>query len=107
MDATRYRLTLSPGGELTQIGSDGGLLAAPVVHRALRPGPMRAGRAGRRATRRRLLAAANRYGLVDVIAQAVDRHLDAAERSCDPLRPAVAAALASGRKVATAPSGWR
>ena len=38
-----------------------------------------------------LHAAANRYGLVDVVAQAVDRHLDAAERSGDPLRPAVAA----------------
>ena len=36
-------------------------------------------------------AAANRYGLVDVVAQAVDRHVDAAERSGDPLRPAVAA----------------
>lgn len=36
-------------------------------------------------------AAANRYGLIDVVAQAVDRHLDAAERSGDPLRPAVAA----------------
>lgn len=38
-----------------------------------------------------LHAAANRYGLLDVVAQAVDRHLDTAERSGDPLRPAVAA----------------
>ncbi|MGH3923726.1 MAG: multicopper oxidase family protein, partial [Pseudonocardiaceae bacterium] len=34
-NARRYRLTLAPGGDLVQIGSDGGLLAAPVVHQAL------------------------------------------------------------------------
>ena len=34
---------------------------------------------------------ANRYGLIDVIGQAVDRHLTAAGLSGDPLRPAVAA----------------
>lgn len=34
---------------------------------------------------------ANRYGLVDVVGQAVDRHVTAADLSGDPLRPAVAA----------------
>ncbi|MDQ3989136.1 MAG: helix-turn-helix domain-containing protein [Actinomycetota bacterium] len=34
---------------------------------------------------------ANRYGLVDVVGQAVDRHVTAARLSGDPLRPAVAA----------------
>ncbi len=38
-NARRYRLALQPGGPLTQIGSDGGLLAAPVVHRALDVAP--------------------------------------------------------------------
>ena len=38
-NARRYRLALSPGGELTQIGSDGGLLAAPVRHTALDVAP--------------------------------------------------------------------
>jgi FtsP/CotA-like multicopper oxidase with cupredoxin domain len=38
-NARRYRLALSPGGELTQIGSDGGLLAAPVGHTALDVAP--------------------------------------------------------------------
>ncbi|GAA3685810.1 multicopper oxidase family protein [Nonomuraea antimicrobica] len=31
-NARRYRLRLSPGGRFTQIGSDSGLLAAPVAH---------------------------------------------------------------------------
>ena len=34
---------------------------------------------------------ANRYGLIDVVGQAVDRHITAANLSGDPLRPAVAA----------------
>ncbi len=34
-NARRYRLTLAPGGDLVQIGSDGGLLAAPIVHHSL------------------------------------------------------------------------
>jgi len=38
-NARRYRLALSPGGELTRIGSDGGLLAAPVRHTALDVAP--------------------------------------------------------------------
>ena len=38
-NARRYRLALAPGGSLTQIGSDGGLLAAPVVHRELDVAP--------------------------------------------------------------------
>jgi FtsP/CotA-like multicopper oxidase with cupredoxin domain len=31
-NARRYRLALTPGGRFTQIGSDAGLLAAPVAH---------------------------------------------------------------------------
>ncbi|MFI7700266.1 multicopper oxidase family protein [Nonomuraea sp. NPDC049480] len=31
-NARRYRLALTPGGRFTQIGSDAGLLTAPVVH---------------------------------------------------------------------------
>lgn len=38
-NARRYRLALQPGGEFVQIGSDGGLLAAPVRHRALTVAP--------------------------------------------------------------------
>ncbi|MBF8190996.1 multicopper oxidase family protein [Nonomuraea sp. K274] len=34
-NARRYRLRLTPGGRFTQIGSDAGLLAAPVVHDAI------------------------------------------------------------------------
>ena len=41
---------------------------------------------------------ANRYGLVDVVGQAVDRHLAAAGLSGDPLRPAVAAYRRAGRQ---------
>ncbi|MGH3980284.1 MAG: multicopper oxidase family protein, partial [Pseudonocardiaceae bacterium] len=38
-NARRYRLALAPGGSLVQVGSDGGLLAAPVVHDALDVAP--------------------------------------------------------------------
>jgi spore coat protein A len=38
-NARRYRLALQPGGEFVQIGSDGGLLAAPVRHRVLTVAP--------------------------------------------------------------------
>lgn len=38
-NARRYRLALQPGGEFVQVGSDGGLLAAPVRHRALTVAP--------------------------------------------------------------------
>ncbi len=41
---------------------------------------------------------ANRYGLIDVVGQAVDRHLAAAGLSGDPLRPAVAAYRRAGRQ---------
>lgn len=38
-NARRYELVLQPGGQFVQIGSDGGLLAAPVPHRVLRIAP--------------------------------------------------------------------
>ncbi len=38
-NARRYRLALAPGGEFVQIGSDGGLLAAPVRHQAVTIAP--------------------------------------------------------------------
>lgn len=38
-NARRYELALTPGGEFIQIGSDGGLLAAPVRHSSLRLAP--------------------------------------------------------------------
>jgi spore coat protein A len=38
-NARRYELALDPGGSFTQIGSDGGLLAAPVRHRTVRMSP--------------------------------------------------------------------
>ncbi|MGH3908432.1 MAG: multicopper oxidase family protein [Pseudonocardiaceae bacterium] len=38
-NARRYELALAPGGEFIQIGSDGGLLAAPVQHSSLRIAP--------------------------------------------------------------------
>ncbi|MCP2360472.1 FtsP/CotA-like multicopper oxidase with cupredoxin domain [Nonomuraea thailandensis] len=38
-NARRYRLRLSPGGRFTQIGSDSGLLAAPIVHDAITMAP--------------------------------------------------------------------
>ena len=38
-NARRYELALVPGGEFVQIGSDGGLLAAPVRHSVLRIAP--------------------------------------------------------------------
>ncbi|SDH05826.1 Multicopper oxidase with three cupredoxin domains (includes cell division protein FtsP and spore coat protein CotA) [Nonomuraea jiangxiensis] len=34
-NARRYRLRLAPGGRFTQIGSDAGLLAAPVAHEVI------------------------------------------------------------------------
>ncbi|MEV4750101.1 multicopper oxidase domain-containing protein [Streptosporangium sp. NPDC049248] len=34
-NARRYRLELSPGGRFTQVGSDAGLLTAPVTHSAV------------------------------------------------------------------------
>jgi len=37
--ARRYELALAPGGEFVQIGSDGGLLAAPVRHTTLGMAP--------------------------------------------------------------------
>jgi FtsP/CotA-like multicopper oxidase with cupredoxin domain len=38
-NARRYRLTLDPPGALVQIGSDGGLLAAPATHDAIEMAP--------------------------------------------------------------------
>ncbi|MFS1301310.1 multicopper oxidase family protein [Streptosporangium longisporum] len=38
-NARRYRLRLTPGGRFTQIGSDAGLLAAPVTHEAITIAP--------------------------------------------------------------------
>ncbi|MFF3438618.1 multicopper oxidase family protein [Streptosporangium sp. NPDC002721] len=38
-NARRYRLELTPGGDLVQVGSDAGLLAAPVAHRAITMAP--------------------------------------------------------------------
>lgn len=38
-NARRYELALDPGGSFVQIGSDGGLLAAPVSHRTVRISP--------------------------------------------------------------------
>ncbi|MFN2494295.1 MAG: multicopper oxidase family protein [Pseudonocardiaceae bacterium] len=38
-NARRYELALSPGGQLVQVGSDGGLLAAPIRHTTLRIAP--------------------------------------------------------------------
>jgi spore coat protein A len=38
-NARRYELALDPGGSFVQIGSDGGLLVAPVVHRTIRIAP--------------------------------------------------------------------
>ncbi|MQA16234.1 MAG: multicopper oxidase domain-containing protein [Pseudonocardiaceae bacterium] len=38
-NARRYRLALHPGGEFVQVGSDGGLLAAPVSHTTLTVAP--------------------------------------------------------------------
>ncbi|MEU6999734.1 multicopper oxidase domain-containing protein [Nonomuraea sp. NPDC046570] len=38
-NARRYRLELTPGGRFTQIGSDAGLLAAPVPHRTITIAP--------------------------------------------------------------------
>ncbi|MGR6922218.1 multicopper oxidase family protein [[Actinomadura] parvosata] len=38
-NARRYRLRLSPGGRFTQVGSDAGLLAAPVAHDTITMAP--------------------------------------------------------------------
>ncbi|MGW4801521.1 multicopper oxidase family protein, partial [Nonomuraea sp. NPDC004297] len=38
-NARRYRLRLAPGGRFTQIGSDAGLLAAPVAHDTITMAP--------------------------------------------------------------------
>jgi spore coat protein A len=38
-NARRYRLTLDPPGALVQIGTDGGLLAGPIVHEAVEIAP--------------------------------------------------------------------
>ncbi|MFD1546888.1 multicopper oxidase family protein [Nonomuraea guangzhouensis] len=38
-NARRYRLRLTPGGRFVQVGSDQGLLAAPVVHDAITVAP--------------------------------------------------------------------
>jgi FtsP/CotA-like multicopper oxidase with cupredoxin domain len=38
-NARRYELALEPGGDLVQIGSDGGLLAAPVRHTSIAIAP--------------------------------------------------------------------
>jgi len=38
-NARRYELALEPGAPLVQIGSDGGLLAAPIRHRTIRIAP--------------------------------------------------------------------